>query len=663
MRRKSGNDAYSRENINGGRRNNDSFSEGYNIGYQNGYQHGYSAGQIHENKNFNDPNTYFPNNYYNYDSKNINGMDYHNYHYDPIMHYPSYPTQSSHPPYPSYPPHPSYANDNNYNEYVNYSRMQNEVNPPDVTKLIIQNEKLMRQNSKLLLQIEKLLQNISIPMVPFKKSAPIIETKSKRNALQKQKNKKNGEIESGFINGNSLKHDVDPISMFITSMLLGKHSKFDAKKEVKSKIIEEDDKDEGEKYSSDDEFEEFNTKIDNLDDLINFAKNVKEKEIVEDKKDIKLKKDDEQTSKKSETELIEKKIIEKLDSSNPSDTSISYVIVDENNNIIDSQSFFPELSFFPNTEQKPSTKNITKEKKNILADQKPVLKKYPFRLDQLSKLIDPLEKLRSLIGLVNIKNSILDMILYYLQDFETKNKNMLHTVITGVPGVGKTECGKIIGEIYAALGVIPTNKFTIVKRTDLVGEYLGHTAHKTQKVIDEAEGGVLFIDEAYSLGSSEKRDSYAKECIDTININLTEKKKKLIVIIAGYENELEKSFFSYNPGLRRRFPFKFHIEGYNHEELRDIFIKKVKDINWTFIKNFPSEKLDDFFKENKDKFPHFGGDIENLLTFCKFSHSRRMFGLHPKNRKKLSYEDISTAYTQFMKNKKDEGKDYYSMYG
>src|SRR5206468_3477702 len=99
-------------------------------------------------------------------------------------------------------------------------------------------------------------------------------------------------------------------------------------------------------------------------------------------------------------------------------------------------------------------------------------KKYSINLEILYKLIKPLTKLKSMIGLSSVKNAIVDMIMYYLQNFENKNNNMLHTVIEGPPGVGKTELGKILAEIYADLGITKSNKFRLVKRSDLVGEYL-----------------------------------------------------------------------------------------------------------------------------------------------------------------------------------------------
>ena len=247
------------------------------------------------------------------------------------------------------------------------------------------------------------------------------------------------------------------------------------------------------------------------------------------------------------------------------------------------------------------------------------------------------------------------MILYYIQEFEKGTSNMLHTIIEGPPGTGKTEIGKILAEIYSALGIIPSNKFKLVKRTDLIGEYVGHTAHKTQKAIDEAEGGVLFIDEAYSLGgNSEKSDTFSKECLDVLNQNLSENKKKLIVIIAGYKDQLDTSFFCYNQGLRRRFPFKYVIDGYSAIELKDIYLKKIKDINWSIEKDITEDYLCEFFTKNKEEFKNYGGDIENFILNSKFTHSKRVFNLHPYKRKIINKNDFDSAFERFKNNKKNK---------
>lgn len=240
-------------------------------------------------------------------------------------------------------------------------------------------------------------------------------------------------------------------------------------------------------------------------------------------------------------------------------------------------------------------------------------KYYSINLETLNKLVKPLTKLKNMIGLNKVKESIMDMILYYLQNFEKTNSNMLHTVIEGPPGTGKTEIGRIIGEIYSAMGVIKSDKFKVVRRTDLIGEYVGHTAHKTQRAIDDADGGVLFIDEAYSLGSSEGKDTFSKECIDTLNQNLSENKHKIICIIAGYSNELETSFFSQNPGLARRFPFRFAIDGYNEYELTGIFMKKIYESKWKLCDTIMDGNVLKFFNKNEKEFID-NADVKLLLT-------------------------------------------------
>lgn len=285
-------------------------------------------------------------------------------------------------------------------------------------------------------------------------------------------------------------------------------------------------------------------------------------------------------------------------------------------------------------------------------------KYYPINLELVYKMIEPLNKLKNMIGLVNIKDSILDMILYYLQNFEKKNNNMLHTVIEGSPGVGKTELGKILGEIYAALGIIENNKFKMVKRTDLIGQYLGNTALKTKEVLDEAAGGILFIDEAYSLGSKDGKDSFSKECIDTLNLYLSENKNNLICIIAGYPDELESCFFSQNPGLRRRFPFTYSIEAYSHAEMAKIFLKKINDAKWKLSESIDENYINNFFKDNINNFKNFGGDIDNLIVKCKFSHSRRVVMDHPDKKKIFTDTDLINGFNSFVD--KTNTNDMYS---
>ena len=283
--------------------------------------------------------------------------------------------------------------------------------------------------------------------------------------------------------------------------------------------------------------------------------------------------------------------------------------------------------------------------------------KYTLDMETLNKLVEPLEKLQKMIGMKSVKDTIVNLILYNIQNFEKKNTSMLHTIIEGSPGTGKTEVAKIIADIYRKMGILKNDIFKSVKRNDLVGQYLGHTANKTQEAIDSAKGGVLFIDEAYSLGNPEGRDSYSKECIDILNQNLSESKGDFVCIIAGYPDALKKSFFSYNEGLERRFPYRFKIKDYDEEELQKIFIKIVMEKDWKFKDEFipPVE----FFLKNKNYFKYFGGDLENFFNSCRIAHARRAMTIHPKYKKCLTQEDLDKGLNFYINNdeikKRNEG--------
>lgn len=290
----------------------------------------------------------------------------------------------------------------------------------------------------------------------------------------------------------------------------------------------------------------------------------------------------------------------------------------------------------------------------------------------LCNLVPSLTELSRLVGMTNVKEKMVDQILFFLQGNHVTQKcgkcmdcifglqclnsqtDMLHTVLTGPPGVGKTELGKILGKVYKELGILSKGTFKIVSRSDLIAEYLGQTAVKTQKVIDEAMGGVLFIDEAYSLGNAELRDSFSKECIDTLNQNLSER-RDLLCIIAGYENELEKCFFKYNAGLRRRFTFRYDLCEYKYDELLKIFELKVHLMGWSLFydnNDLSRENVLELFKKNKNKFPNYGGDMETLVLNCKISHTRRCSFDKNEKRRTFSFNDIEDGICKFIKNRK-----------
>lgn len=277
--------------------------------------------------------------------------------------------------------------------------------------------------------------------------------------------------------------------------------------------------------------------------------------------------------------------------------------------------------------------------------------KYNINMKSLHNIKEPLEELNNMIGMKDLKNNIVDQILYFAQELH-KDKlstgDFMHSVIYGPPGTGKTEIAKIMGKIYSKLGVLSKGTFKKVTRSDLIAGFLGQTALKTRDAINEAMGGVLFIDEAYALGNSEKRDSFAKECIDTICEALSDHKNDLMVIIAGYENELKDCFFSYNQGLDSRFTWRFKTDQYNHEDLYNIFIKKVKEIGWEINEN--SGITCEWFKQNKDYFKFYGRDIETILAKTKIAHSKRVFCKTEIEKRKIILKDLENGFKIYLNN-------------
>jgi SpoVK/Ycf46/Vps4 family AAA+-type ATPase len=277
--------------------------------------------------------------------------------------------------------------------------------------------------------------------------------------------------------------------------------------------------------------------------------------------------------------------------------------------------------------------------------------KYNINMKALHDIKEPLEELNNMIGMADLKSNIVDQILYFVQELHM-NKNdsgeFMHTVIYGPPGTGKTEIAKMMGKIYSKIGILKKGTFKKVTRSDLIAGYLGQTALKTRDVIKEALGGVLFIDEAYALGNPEKKDSFSKECIDTLCEALSDNKENLMVIIAGYETELKECFFNYNQGLDSRFTWRFKTDNYSAEDLYKIFIKKVKDIGWELHEE--SKITSDFFKKNYEYFKFFGRDIETVLAKTKIAHSKRVFCKPENEKKKITIKDLEKGFEIYLKN-------------
>jgi SpoVK/Ycf46/Vps4 family AAA+-type ATPase len=274
---------------------------------------------------------------------------------------------------------------------------------------------------------------------------------------------------------------------------------------------------------------------------------------------------------------------------------------------------------------------------------------YNIDLKALVNIKEELITLNSMIGLQHFKKQILDQLLYFVQDLHKDSESdFMHTVLCGPPGTGKTEIATILGKMYSKLGILKKNSFKMVNRSDLVAGYLVQTAIKTSKVIEEALGGCLFIDEAYSLANNYEGDSFTRECIDTLCESLSKYKGELMVIIAGYKDELENTFFKANKGMDSRFIWRFYLEKYNYKELIAIFKKKTNDNKW--ILEIDDTDLNKWFQKNSKVFKHFGRDIEQLFSYIKISHGRRIYGKSPELRKHIIMVDLENGFKQFNDN-------------
>ncbi len=192
-----------------------------------------------------------------------------------------------------------------------------------------------------------------------------------------------------------------------------------------------------------------------------------------------------------------------------------------------------------------------------------------------------LEELNSLVGLKKVKELIFEIYAYAeirkrreRLGLSTEN-TVLHMIFKGNPGTGKTTIARIIGKLLHEAGLLEKGHVVEVERADLVGEYIGHTAQRTKAEIRRAQGGILFIDEAYSLSRGGEKD-FGKECIDCIVKGMEDHAKETVFILAGYPKEME-AFLRSNPGLRSRFPIHLDFPDYSVSDLlkiADLMLKK-----------------------------------------------------------------------------------------
>lgn len=207
--------------------------------------------------------------------------------------------------------------------------------------------------------------------------------------------------------------------------------------------------------------------------------------------------------------------------------------------------------------------------------------------EEKQKHIDEqLAQLEGLVGLDNVKNEVASLIKEAQADRILAKANPMmskpsyHMVFEGNPGTGKTTVAEIIAKLFYNLDILPSPNVKVVERSDLVGSYIGHTEKNTKRVIEEAMGGVLFVDEAYQLMSAEGSNDFGKQAIETLLTALENYRDKFVVIFAGYTAEMEQ-FLNANPGLRSRVQKKIIFPDYSPQEVAQI-VANILAKSWTF---------------------------------------------------------------------------------
>ncbi len=269
---------------------------------------------------------------------------------------------------------------------------------------------------------------------------------------------------------------------------------------------------------------------------------------------------------------------------------------------------------------------------------------YDFELDygfdtyRLDNILPSLIRLRDMHGMLTVKNTLVQQVLYFIQGYNT-SEDFMHTVITGKPGSGKTELANILASIYAGVGFLEHGKVHSVRRADLIGMYIGHTTVQTRDHIARAFGGVLLIDEAYSIGKNDK-NGFDKECLDEINRSLTEYRDKFACIVSGYSDALDSTFFAGNEGLAGRFPWQYHIEDHDFKAVSAIFAQQVGALGWT-LTNDANEYFAKLVKKGDLAFENFGRDTSIFFMKCRVAYSQRMLGRECDHT--LTIHDVESA--------------------
>jgi Holliday junction resolvasome RuvABC ATP-dependent DNA helicase subunit len=242
-----------------------------------------------------------------------------------------------------------------------------------------------------------------------------------------------------------------------------------------------------------------------------------------------------------------------------------------------------------------------------------------------------LKKLDGVTGLPGVKNFVHGMVASLDLDQQRREAGLkplsdssLHMIFAGNPGTGKTTIARTVAEVLRSLGVLRVGHLVEADRSSLVAGYVGQTAIKTHEVVQSALGGVLFIDEAYSLVSNDK-DTFGREALDTLIKLVEDYRDDLVVILAGYNDEMNV-LLSHNPGVRSRFPTVIDFENYNGDELMEIFHSMLKSDDLTLDPAVESMLLEHFAQMSRiaDKENGNGREVRNIIEQAKRKQALRL---------------------------------------
>ena len=249
-------------------------------------------------------------------------------------------------------------------------------------------------------------------------------------------------------------------------------------------------------------------------------------------------------------------------------------------------------------------------------------------------------ELEALVGLAKVKTLVKEIHAFAeiqkrrkIVDLASEN-TVLHMVFKGNPGTGKTTVARIIGKLFKEIGILQKGHVLEIERADLVGEYIGHTAQKTKDQIKKAQGGVLFIDEAYSLARGGEKD-FGKEAIDCLCKGMEDGRDAFVLILAGYNNEMQ-GFIETNPGLRSRFPIQLTFPDYTTDELLEIADLMVLERQYTLSTSARDELR--LIIEKKSKKHEHNGNARLIRNIIERAMRRQAVRLIEK--KDLTREDL-----------------------